>query len=655
MKKIYLFFFFIIISSSLINAQSDSTNIYDLSLEDLMNMEVKIITKKAVPIRENAAIITVISEQDIQNSGLRDLKSVLEFFVPGFQFGSDVEGAIGLSVRGMWAFEGKLLLMIDGLESNEEMFANLLFTNHYSVDNIKKIEISRGPGSAVYGGYAGLSVVNIITKNYDDNYMSSSYSQMSKSYAQRYTNLNLGKKINKFSFSVNGVYSQGTKSQSDNVDYYGNRMSMNGNSDINTTFINANIKYKGLNIRTIIDKYHYNQIDLWGKNYHTALDEHTDTYLGEIYYDIKLNPKHKITPRFVYKYQQPWNLDVPDEGYVNSKYISKYKAQLIHSWDITHKINLLSGIEFYNSALILPENHKKYEETFKTNTNKLEISNFSVYSQAIIQTNLVNITLGGRYDLSSEYGYSFVPRIAFTKVSKKFHFKTMLSQSFRIPGGIIPNRIPEGVNGIEPEKATNYEFEIGYTTPFLFLGINLFSSQFNKVIVYGSDPETGLGSYINSGSTGSNGFEIDFKYRRKNINFSTNYAFHSVTKSEVKTYIVPNHPKYFLAFTPHRINSMLNIRLYKNISFSVIGEYFGKRYGYINKVSGEDILKEFDPQIILNSNIKFNNIFKKNIYVTIGASNILDSEIIYIQPYLGEHAPIPGLSRSANLKILFKF
>ena len=656
--KIFILFITILFSFIKLNAQQDTTNLdelWEMSLEELMQLEVKIITKKALPIRETPAIITVISEEEIQNSGLRDLKEILELFVPGFQFGVDVEGAVGISVRGMWATEGKVLLMIDGLECNEEMFSNTFFINHYTVDNIKKVEISRGPGSAIYGGYAGLSVINIITKDHSDSYLSSSYSQMDKSYAQRYANFNVGKKHKDFSFTLNGAYSQGVKSQRDNIDYFGNEKTMNQNSDINTTFINTNIKYKGLNIRTITDLYHYQQIDLWGENSPILLDQHTDTYLYEISYDLKINDKHKLIPKFVYKYQEPWHLDVPSEEYVNSKFITKYYEGITHSWDIKPKINLLTGTEYFYSALNLPKNHKDYEETFNNNTNTLAVSNYSIYSQLIIINKIVNFTFGGRYDFSSEYGLSFVPRVAFTKIFRNLHFKAMLSQSFRTPGGIILNRIPQGVKGIEPEKATNYEFETGYSSGHFYFGINLFSVTFDKVIVYGSDPETGLGTYINSGMLGTNGLEAEIKYRQKYVNLMINYAYHYATKSDVAIYIVPTNDKYLLAFTPHRINSMINIKLHKNVIFNLVGEFYGKRYGYTYFDGNKDILTKFEPEILLNANFRFKQIFKTKLDASIGVSNILDAQLLYIQPYLGGHAPLPARSRTLDLKLLYKF
>src|SRR5207253_11346941 len=88
--------------------------------------------------------------------------------VPGMDFGVDVEGVVGLGMRGNWAHEGKVLLLLDGQEMNEIMFATTQFGNHVCVDQIEKIEIIGGPGSAIYGGFAEYGVIDIITKGGSD-------------------------------------------------------------------------------------------------------------------------------------------------------------------------------------------------------------------------------------------------------------------------------------------------------------------------------------------------------------------------------------------------------------------------------------------------------------------------------------------------------
>src|SRR5882672_6289793 len=144
---------------------SDSTAIdpYEMSLEQLMNIKVSA-SKTNLSSRETPSIVSVITREDIRNMGARDLMDVLNQ-VPGMSFGADVQNTVGIGTRGNWGHEGKVLLLIDGNEMNEILYATTQFGQHYNISNIDRIEIIRGPGSSIYGGYAELGVINIITRN----------------------------------------------------------------------------------------------------------------------------------------------------------------------------------------------------------------------------------------------------------------------------------------------------------------------------------------------------------------------------------------------------------------------------------------------------------------------------------------------------------
>ena len=128
-----------------------------------MNIKITVASIKELTPRQSPGIITNITSEDIRNLGARDLMEVLRH-VPGFEFGVDVEGVVGLGIRGNWAHEGKVVLFVDGIEMNERLYSTTQFGNHYPVENIERIEIIRGPGSALHGGFAAYAVINIITR-----------------------------------------------------------------------------------------------------------------------------------------------------------------------------------------------------------------------------------------------------------------------------------------------------------------------------------------------------------------------------------------------------------------------------------------------------------------------------------------------------------
>ena len=109
-----------------------------------INVQTTVVSKKAQSTRETPGIVTIITEDEIRNMGAKDLMEVLSL-IPSVNFGVDVQGVVGLGIRGLWAHEGKHLLLIDGIEMNETQYGTTQLGNHYPVDQIKRIEVIRGP------------------------------------------------------------------------------------------------------------------------------------------------------------------------------------------------------------------------------------------------------------------------------------------------------------------------------------------------------------------------------------------------------------------------------------------------------------------------------------------------------------------------------
>ena len=155
---------FLLLSAGAVFAGNE-TNLFDLSLDQLTKVEIKsdITSILAKPIREQPGIVSVVTQEEIREIGAGDLSDVL-MLVPGFSLDSDVESMVGLTFRGLQGQEGKVLLIVDGLEVNEPLYGSLPILNHIRADSIEEVEIIRGPGSAMYGGTAALAVIRVTTK-----------------------------------------------------------------------------------------------------------------------------------------------------------------------------------------------------------------------------------------------------------------------------------------------------------------------------------------------------------------------------------------------------------------------------------------------------------------------------------------------------------
>ena len=336
--------------SSFAWGQSDD-ELFEASLEDLLNMEITVASKTGLSAREAPGIVSVITKDEIKNSGARDMIDVLRL-VPGISFNSDVEGIVGISMRGNWANEGKLLLMVDGQEQNEVNYGSLQFGNRYDVNQIERVEIIRGPGSSIYGGFAELGVINIITKDGADLNgveVAGTYGAYSDTYGRQNLSLAVGKQINDFKFSVAGFLANGQRSNAQFTDVWGDQASMKDASALDQASVNVGVQYKGLQGRLFVDNYStttvaYYDAVLTG----SPLPVDYPSITGELKYDWAISEKLTLTPKFNYLKQTPWkSVGYEDPAYDFEVSVNKVTGGLHANYDINETINLIGGAEYF--------------------------------------------------------------------------------------------------------------------------------------------------------------------------------------------------------------------------------------------------------------------------------------------------------------------
>lgn len=142
----------------------------DLSLEDLMQVKVETVTgasKYRQLVTEAPASVTIITSDEIREHHYRSIADVLRT-VRGFYVTSDRNyqyvGTRGFIRPG--DYNSRLLVLIDGHRLNDSIFGGALIGQEFpvDVDLIERVEVIRGPGSALYGSSAMFGVVNVITK-----------------------------------------------------------------------------------------------------------------------------------------------------------------------------------------------------------------------------------------------------------------------------------------------------------------------------------------------------------------------------------------------------------------------------------------------------------------------------------------------------------
>ena len=140
-----------------------------LSIEELMRIDITAATRRAEPIGETAAAISVITGDDIRRAGVTTIADAL-LLADGVHVARFNNGTWAISARGFnQNTANKLLVMVDGRTVYSPLFAGVFWnTLDYVLDDIDRIEVIRGPGATLWGANAVNGVVNIVTKHTRD-------------------------------------------------------------------------------------------------------------------------------------------------------------------------------------------------------------------------------------------------------------------------------------------------------------------------------------------------------------------------------------------------------------------------------------------------------------------------------------------------------
>jgi iron complex outermembrane recepter protein len=149
--------------------QATRRQLAELSLEELANLEVTSVSRRAESIAEAPAAIFVITADDIRRAGVTSLAEALRLS-PNLQVARIDAGQYAISARGFNnAVANKLLVLIDGRTIYTPLFSGVFWDQKdVLVEDIERIEVISGPGATLWGANAVNGVINIITRSSRD-------------------------------------------------------------------------------------------------------------------------------------------------------------------------------------------------------------------------------------------------------------------------------------------------------------------------------------------------------------------------------------------------------------------------------------------------------------------------------------------------------
>jgi outer membrane receptor protein involved in Fe transport len=632
----------------------------DMSLEELLNVEVSVATKTEKTVRSSPGIVTLITAEEIANAGCRDLIDVLQM-VPGFTFALDIEGIPSFSVRGNWAEEGKALLLWDGQEMNEGLFGNLPLGNHYPVDQIKRVEIIRGPGSAIYGGFAELAVINVVTKSAEDLDGIDAhvvYGQTSSSFERRDVSVAVGKK---FSDSTQLTFSafagQQIKSDQPYTDVNGSTYSLTDNGRNNPIMLNLGAKIENLEIRALVDLYRTTERDFYGVNLSAPVATNFDSYYFGAKYNYTLTKGVTLIPYFNYKYERPWETLGPfpqifsQPGTVFSVDYERFREGVDLAWDVIPDVNVQAGFSMdqEDSTAFNPPLFQSGKTGFYYFTSQ------AGYAQALWNAGIADVTVGARFNHHSVYGNSFVPRLGLVKQLGDWNLKFLFSKAYRAP--VVENI--DSNPGIKPEDTSVTELEAGYKlTDSSYLTANIYNIDISDAIAYTYDSGANT-FYYNVPTAGTRGFELQYKLKQSWGYLNAGYSFFRPVTGGIPLYSVPGDDTSFLGTPNHKLLAYSSINSpFERIRINPSIVWMSTMWAYTaSNGAGGFTLSKLPSTFLANLYLVRDDTFIKNLQLGLGVTNIFNNSYVIAQPYSASggnpHPPMaaPGGSREVLTKV----
>lgn len=371
--------------------ENNEQELFELSLEELMNIPIKSASKKSETLFDAPLSSYTITKAEIEKSGAPTIMEALRL-APGIIVREQANGMYDIHIRGMENLtrtngtflkaNAYTLVMID----NRPVFNHGLGGTYWEslpidINDVERIEIVRGPSSPLFGPNAVTGVINIITKRMEDSSTLVSTSVQGGMLGTVAANATVGKKIgDKFSVIVSGNFQNRDRVDSEyyneNTGSYGpaanpslytdasralNKWGVNGyltyaaNEHVNfdlsvttqaaefqkiwiinplqegktdNTSVNFNASIHDLDIRASYVTGH--NLDLKTNAPYAEYDFNVADFVAE--YNIHVNDKYKITPGFSY---QATTFDDRDYANINEGKVGLFNAE--------NSINTIAG------------------------------------------------------------------------------------------------------------------------------------------------------------------------------------------------------------------------------------------------------------------------------------------------------------------------
>jgi len=637
---------------------------FDMSIERLMDVRIDTVygaSKHTQNLAEAPASVSIITAEEIRCYGYRTLADILQS-VPGFFINYDrfyhYVGVRGYRPAG--TYDTGILLLIDGHRTNQNVGDGPAFGTHFllDVDLIEKIEIIRGPGSALYGSNALFAVINVVTKRGAD-IGGLELSGQVGSYKTTKGRITYGQKIE----SGPEILVSGTRYRSDGPTLYfpefDSPETANGwvdNDDDQFENVAANVQWGDVSLLLAhTDRDKRLPTAPWGAVFgdKRTRDWDENTLVG-LTYAKELSDAWAVNGRLAYSryyYYGDWPSDYAEEGEDPDIVVNRerYRGRW---WEAEAHIvgkpvdghTFTAGGEFrYNQ---LQEQINWDEETYLYDSRSGH--NWGLYVQDEFRLFDKTTFVGGlRYDRYGSSGGNLNPRLALIQgIREDTTIKLLYGRAFRAPsvyelyyndGGYST----KAANELDPEIIETWEAVLERVlTPHWKGTVSAFYYKMDDLIAKYTDPSDGLQVFRNVDQVDAPGVELALNGRwESGVSTRASYSYVDAEDGATDEDLV-NSPRHLA-----RLNLIVPV-LEKALFAGLEVQYNGR-----SRTLDED---ETDAFVLTNLTFTYRSPSKR-LEITAGVYNLFDREYSY--PAFDEHVQdqIEQDGRTFRVGLMYRF
>lgn len=662
-------------SSAVALADDKEEAMFNLSLEELLNIEINVASSKSKTVYQTPSTVSVITKDMIEKYNFQTIAEAVNS-IAGFTIMRTGARRNIPTARGVLQdhYPNKVLFMINGVAS---WMTNTGGTTlgHISPSSVKRIEVLKGPASVLYGSNAYVGAINVVLDEDDSDSKGYAHAGIATEQGIRGGfSINVVNDALQLFASINAFDEKGSQKQitdalgftgfyQDFMNYENFTLSANFN-DSHNLLLNAYGEEEaklgvdpefaaGLGKPQTLFGY------LFDYHYDTTVLQDISLKLGASYdYNERVFPRTGSVPAAAASAATNEDLVSDVRGNRLSFYLrgnTDFGEHFNVDFGLDHDTRTNEQYRSYNTSINNPGS--------QSNLKDRKVKEWSLYGQLEYNKDHITLLAGSRYTDNEFAGTNVSSRATMVyQLGEKSSIKLNYGQSYRAPSSfelffLNDSQSLSGNTSLEPEQSDTWELAWianidNFFVQALIYHANYENKIFRRIAMVADEPNlvladgsllgnTGRTSskfYANGSDFSANGLELETKYQKDNTNLFLNYTLIDGDDGDR----IGDH--YNFKYPPkHKLVAGINhIVGYWNLS--VLGTW---------NSTMKSVSSDIDAQTKWDLNVQYHQTFRdKKLTHTITVKNLTDEQTL-TPDYVDRLSEFPAMTLDLDRRISY--